>query len=119
MFLCVGSCFNPYENQEGYYESGSFYFYTGKKGEGQLLNGKKNGNWIFYDETRKIISKGTFENDLLHGRWTFFHPNNQKTSEGNFIHDFQDGKWLFWNENGELYRETVFERGKAVSTVDY
>ena len=75
--------------------------FTGEvRGHGQIVEGLREGSWIFFDDNGQRLSEGTFKNGREHGPWVFFHPNGQMASTGGFANGVRDGHWTFFNPDG-------------------
>lgn len=50
---------------------------TGKKTQGTIKNGKKEGLWIYYYSNGQLSYKGTFKDGKKDGTWIECHRNGQ------------------------------------------
>lgn len=41
---------------------------------GDVIDGKKTGKWIFYDQSGNKVEEGTFEDNRRNGVWKIFNP---------------------------------------------
>ena len=76
-----------------------------KKSEGTYLNGKKEGNWIYWHEVfgpHIIESKGYYKLGYRDGLWEYWYPNGEKREIGNLTNQERVGKWTYYNEDGSL-----------------
>jgi len=76
-----------------------------KKSEGTYLNGKKEGNWIYWHEVfgpHNIESKGYYKLGYRDGLWEYWYPNGEKREIGNLTNQERVGKWTYYNEDGSL-----------------
>ena len=49
----------------------TYYYKNGKlKADGKYINGKMEGEWIFYRETGQLWEIGNFLDGMKHGSWT-------------------------------------------------
>lgn len=94
--------------------------------QGQMKNGKKQGNYImsYVADTRvnkleaitiydlNFIAKfhGAYKDDLRTGKFEFFHGNGNK-SESTFINDKRNGPSTIWNKSKMKISETFFTNG--------
>jgi len=120
--LCV------YKDAYGQYES-----------KGELIEGKFNGNWIWWNTNGEKSKEHYFINgesvsvicieDYLHfeferneiyyltdepftGRNMCKHENGEISMEGNVINGKQEGRWVVRYKNGQLFLEINFNNGK-------
>ena len=101
--------------------------------EGEMKNGKPNGEWttffpdgrprwkgnknegvshgpftMWYQDGRKKM-EGNYENGKKHGLSTMWHLNGSKWREQRHIQGEPSGSWRTWNEKGELIEEIDYE----------
>ena len=106
------SVFEQY--QEG--ECVEYYPGTGsKRGEGLLLDGKRDGDWFFWHPNGKVQAFGTYINGKKDGEWTSHHENGKIKSRGTFLKHRREGWWTFWNREGlnpnrEFYEDGIFKK---------
>ncbi len=67
--------------------------------EGEYLAGKKNGKWIKWNENGTIQIEGEFINGKMHGKWTCWYSSGQKQMEGSRVYGKKDGRWRYWEES--------------------
>ena len=101
---------------------------------GRLKNGKKDGPWIRWYESKKVPEvvlmptpepqpKGTwsggketlgaYKDGKKHGLWTTYYSNQQIKDIGTYENGVYNGKWTFYYENGEKEREGTLRDGNA------
>jgi len=82
-------------------------------GEGILTNdGKKEGEWKYYDEDGSVQSKGSYTNNLLNGAWKYFYGTGNIEQEGVYKNGRANGLWQWYYKNGDLKREEEFYEGR-------
>lgn len=110
-------------------------------GNGHIVNGLKQGKWIFY-KNDTINSIGYYAKDQLNGIWTYFYPNQKMHQKGNYtnnkqngiwkyyfdsgqfmgkgllINDNQEGVWKWYYKNGQLYTERVYKDGRLIEIIN-
>ncbi len=98
--------------------------------------GKKQGHWIKYDEDKKKIYEGNFENNIPVGTFTYFYDTGipwsisvfskngtvarakmfdaggKLTGEGKFINQKKDSIWKFYDQEGKLLSDEVYLNGE-------
>jgi len=92
-----------------------------KQSEGDLVYGRKVGDWTWWHPNRQVAVRGSFvllERDGVQvseeaGEWEEWHPNGQKKSERNWVGGLAEGPVLEWYDNGKLSRESVYVKGRA------
>jgi hypothetical protein len=80
-----------------------FCYRSGQKQlEGQYAKGKKTGLWVKWAESGERLSEGGFQYDRMHGMWTDWHGNGQRALQSHWVMGKRDGKWTYWGANGSL-----------------
>ncbi len=104
-------------------------------------NGKRNGEYCWWNEDGSIFQHGYFKHDIMDSTWTFYYSNGVKESEGNFFADTTNlfegfeilqskrdegttgilsmlpksppnGTWQFYNQKGDIIKTIEFEKGR-------
>ncbi len=80
-----------YANSQKVYELNNdfltYFFKNGKeKAKGPYINGKMEGEWIFFRETGQLWQVAHFKNNLKHGSWIRYDKNNNIEYEETFDH---------------------------------
>ena len=74
------------------------------------VNGKKDKYRHFYSNS-KLSAIGNIVNGKSEGYWLFFNPNGFLRSEGAFTGDVRTGLWKFYYEDGALKSTTIYKNG--------
>ena len=84
-----------------------------KLGEGIITNdGKKEGDWKYFNRDGSIRAQGKFVNNLEQGTWTYFFPHGKTEQSGIFKNGKTNGLWKWYYEDGNMKREEEFFEGK-------
>jgi antitoxin component YwqK of YwqJK toxin-antitoxin module len=84
-----------------------------KVGEGIITNeGKKEGEWKYYNNDGSLRSTGVYNNNLEQGNWKFYLNNGRLEQTGIYKNGKADGLWKWFYENGNLKREEEYFEGK-------
>jgi len=88
------------------------YYKSGQKGlKGQLVNGKRNGQWDYwYSDGQQKLSV-QYKNGQKEGDWLFWYPNGQMKSKTHYVNGKLDGMNYWWYENGQKAKEALFVNG--------
>jgi len=103
-------------------KSKTWYFYRGntitilyenryKKAEGNMINGKRNGNWNFYFKNGKIKGSGNYVNGTMSGLWRLYFSDGTLRSTGNYKNNLKDGEWHFYFNGGTKKSTGTFVAG--------
>lgn len=104
-----------------------------KRAEGELVNGKKEGEWKFFDReggwlrekymyaageangestiyfaNGKVSVKCEFKNDERHGYFKSFYNNGQMYQEGWYQSGKQEGEWIQYNYKGVIVAKNYY-----------
>ena len=84
-----------------------------KLGEGIITSeGKKEGEWSYFNMDGSVRSRGNFSNNLEQGGWKYYYRNGRTEQTGVFKNGKADGLWKWYYENGDLKREEEYIGGK-------
>ena len=72
--------------------------YCKQSPEGQFINGKRDGEWIWWDKYNRKIKAGNYVNGSKEGPWFewLYTGRAYDTIEMNYKNDMLDGKWTYW-----------------------
>ena len=84
-------------------------------GEGNYIDGEKNGEYILYDKKGRIGARSNYIDDKLNGEFITYYSNGQIEIKGNYIDDKEDGKWILYNRNGQ----SIFKRYYIDGIIQY
>ena len=85
-------------------------------GEGEFIDGKREGNWKFYvieDKTfKKILQKElNYKNGKREGAFKYYYPSGKIGIEGAYASDTIEGVAKSYYENGDLYGTRYYKNG--------
>ena len=80
--------------------------------EYEVINGKKEGDFITYFPNDKVQISGTMKNNKNVGEWKYYFPNGSLETSGFFEDDVPAGKWIWYNKNGLVIEEGNLNQGK-------
>ena len=75
-----------------------------KKVEGELVDGKRHGKWIYYYENGFIWSEGKYRNGIREGYSLVYYKNGQKKITGQYKKNLRYGEWKVYEEDGSLVK---------------
>jgi antitoxin component YwqK of YwqJK toxin-antitoxin module len=82
------------------------YYPSGKiESTGNMVNGKKQGEWKWFFENGKISLQGKYFTDKEEGEWIWFHTNGIPFAIGYFVDGTPLGNWKRYNKYGKLLTE--------------
>jgi len=79
---------------------------------GKMKANKNEGEWKYYFENGSLQTSGFYENDIPNGKWIWFNPNGKIIEEGNYISGNREGEWKNYDSTGSidivrLYKENI------------
>ena len=97
LFIFYFSCMSVYDKKKlseikkTYYDNGNI------QSQSILVNGKLNGETIYWNENELLISKANYSNNILHGKWTEYFEN------GNIKHIIKYHYGIHETENSIIF----------------
>ena len=83
---------------------------------GDLLDGKKVGNWIEYYLSGIKKSEGQFANGKKDGSWVYYFLNANIKEKQFFIDGHKDGLWEKFDVHGTVVQTESYQNGKWIIT---
>ncbi len=83
---------------------------------GDLLDGKKVGNWIEYYLSGIKKSEGQFTNGKKDGPWVYYFLNANIKEKQFFIDGYKDGLWEKFDVHGTVVQTESYQNGKWIIT---
>ena len=82
----------------------AFYFFADGtvKLKGNFKFGKKEGQWIEYNNMGQITTISNYQEGQKHGKWEIWDDEGNKRFEMYYENGQKIGTWKMWNESGEL-----------------
>ena len=82
---------------------------------GYIKKGKREGEWIEYQDNGQPWHKGNYKDGKRNGYWQGFHKDGAVRWEGNYIKGKEEGIFSYYNEKYKLWATQIFENGKLVT----
>jgi antitoxin component YwqK of YwqJK toxin-antitoxin module len=101
-------------DEKGYKQGKWKEFYnTGQlKGEGEYLNDRRIGEWIYYYQNGKIEQRGSFTKDgKPTGDWKWFYDSGNLLREESFIRGLPEGVMIEYSDSGAVITKGLFTEG--------
>jgi antitoxin component YwqK of YwqJK toxin-antitoxin module len=84
----------------------------GKSIEYEVVDGKRNGIFILYNENGFVETLGYLKENKNHGEWKYYYPNGELESVGIFNDDKPDSVWNWFYMDGTIMQKGSFNEGK-------
>ena len=80
------------------------YYNNGKKkSEGSYNNGKREGQWKFYDNDGNIEQEGSYDDKGKYsGDWVQYYPTGDILKEETFSDGYEEGMYIEYSEDGSI-----------------
>lgn len=73
--------------------------------EYDVINGKKDGDFIVYFSNDKIQMAGKMKENKNVGEWKYYFPDGSLETSGYYDNDIPTGKWIWYNLHGKIIEE--------------
>ena len=80
---------------------------------GNLLNGEKEGKWVYYHQkSDSIMMVETYKNDSLYGFQKTYFTNGKLAEKTNYVNGQKDGKSFIYADNGQVTKDLNYKDGE-------
>ena len=103
-----------------YYEKFTDVPFTGEitgKIQGNIVKGKKEGEYLTYYENGQLKYKSNYKEGVLEGEWLYYHENGQLRFKRNWKDGKKEGEWLYYHETGQLETTEIYKDGELIKTI--
>jgi len=101
-----------YDVVEGKKEGDFIIYYSNDKIQmaGKMKDNKNIGEWKYYFLDGSIQTNGFYDNDIPTGHWIWYNPDGKVIEEGEYIDGKREGEWKNYDSLGlieivRLYKE--------------
>jgi antitoxin component YwqK of YwqJK toxin-antitoxin module len=107
-----------YDVVNGKKEGDIIFYYPDDKIQmiGKMKENKNNGEWKYYFPDGSLETSGYFENDIPTGKWTWFYPNGKVVEEGNYVLGKREGEWNNYDSTGKLDIVRLYKENKLIDS---
>jgi antitoxin component YwqK of YwqJK toxin-antitoxin module len=104
-FYIFSAVYAQEEKEKTYYPNGKL------ESTGTLINGKKNGTWVYYFENGNVSRKINFKDDLEDGLVKTFFPDNKRNEEIFYSNGNVDSLYRFYR-TGKMKERTYYSSNR-------
>tara|TARA_Y100001936_G_scaffold253319_1_gene317283 strand:+ start:1942 stop:2286 length:345 start_codon:yes stop_codon:yes gene_type:complete len=94
---CLGETMDELVKRNGlYYKKHNDTLFTGRvigKEQGEIKNGKKEGEWVRYWRNGRPMSKIDFKNGKKEGEWAIYYSDGRLREKGRYKNGEMQGEW--------------------------
>lgn len=88
-----------------------------KKSSGQYVDGKKDGQWMYWDDMGNRHRKAHYKRGLKHGRWVAWNTKGVTTQSGRYKENRKHGQWMYKDKN--KMRIVHYNSGRKIREAKY
>ncbi|MBQ7279612.1 MAG: hypothetical protein IJR13_02655 [Bacteroidales bacterium] len=85
-----------------------FYSNCSLRSKGQMIDGKRQGHWVYYHSTGYVQSEADFVDNLENGVQTVYRENGVPYYRGTYSNGKRVGTWEFYDSDGNLTGKKQF-----------
>lgn len=86
---------------------------------GAMINDKKQGLWVSYDDSGRVTSHDTFINDSLTGESIGYFEVGTISSIGNLKNGQREGEWIIYYEKDKIAQKGSYKNGYQLGIWEY
>ena len=86
--------------------------------EGNYEDGKKEGQWLWYDENGRIWTEEHYEGGDLDGQWVQYYKEGNVFYGRNYKNGKLHGEWVWYDEDGNTKDEDIWADGRCVESCE-
>lgn len=86
---------------------------------GAIINGKKQGLWINYDDRGKVSSYQIYINDSLTGESMGYFSDGVISSKGQLKNGERDGNWVLYYDRDKIAEKGAYQMGRKIGIWEY
>ena len=79
--------------------------------KGEIVDGKRNGEWIRYYDKGEIKEVKNYLDDRLEGNYEFYYKGGAISSSGKYSNGKKHGEWKYFNKRGGVTKEENYLNG--------
>ncbi|MBL7014313.1 MAG: hypothetical protein ISR83_07820 [Candidatus Marinimicrobia bacterium] len=86
---------------------------------GNIINGKKEGNWKFWNPNGTLYKEVNYFKGKRYGITKLYYKNGNLKEENNYVGDYLNGITISWDNKGVKLRETNYENNHKIGVEIY
>ena len=103
---CAASIDSPSDVETRYWPNGK------QHSRGQLINGLRDGRWLYWYQYGQKKQEGGFAAGRKHGTWRRWHPNGELLSISHYVGGVRQGRFESHYRDGSLHEAGDFVDGQ-------
>lgn len=84
---------------------------------GKMKQNKNVGQWKYYFSNGSIQTTGYYDNDIPTGKWIWFNTAGKVLEEGNYISGMRDGEWKNYDSTGSLSMVRTYKENEMIDSI--
>jgi antitoxin component YwqK of YwqJK toxin-antitoxin module len=96
------------------------FYDTGElKEKGAIINGLREGLWIFYDSEGYVVYEAVYHNDEFNGQYISYFENGDTLNIGQYVNGVEEGLWKQFQGEQALLSIGNYDAGKKIGEWKY
>ena len=83
---------------------------------GKMKENKNFGEWKYYYQDGSLQTSGFYDNDIPTGKWMWFNSNGKVIEEGNYLNGNREGEWKSYDSTGSINIIRIFKENKLTDS---
>jgi len=83
---------------------------------GKMKENKNVGEWKYYFPDGSLETSGFYEDDIPTGKWIWFQPDGKVIEEGNYISGNREGEWKSYDSTGALKIIRLYKENELIDS---
>lgn len=83
---------------------------------GKMKQNKNIGEWKYYFPDGSLQTSGYFDDDIPTGKWIWFNQKGKIIEEGNYLTGNREGKWKSYDSTGTLNIVRMYKENKVIDS---
>jgi antitoxin component YwqK of YwqJK toxin-antitoxin module len=83
---------------------------------GKMKENKNVGEWKYYFPDGSLETSGFYDDDIPTGKWIWFQPDGKVIEEGNYISGKREGEWKSYDSTGALNIVRLYKENELIDS---
>ena len=83
---------------------------------GKMKENKNVGEWKYYFSDGSLETSGFYDDDIPTGKWIWFQPDGKVIEEGNYIGGKREGEWKSYDSTGALNIVRLYKENELIDS---
>lgn len=83
---------------------------------GKMKENKNVGEWKYYFSDGSLETSGFYDDDIPTGKWTWFQSDGKVIEEGNYVNGNREGEWKSYDTLGVLTIVRLYKENELIDS---